>query len=88
MTRTLIIRCLVVGAFAFAADVIACIHIRSLVENQLLVSTSTVLALHLMAYFSLAWFTDAKNPAHRWWITIAGGVGAAVGTAAVICLRW
>ena len=86
--RQLVAQCVAVFILALLTDVIACVHIRTLVNDHLIVSSATIFILHILGFWSLAWFVDHKESHPRWWITIPGGLGAALGTATVILCGW
>ena len=86
--RQLFVQCVAVFLFSFVADIIACVHVRTLVDDKMLISAATVLALQLLGHWPQCWFIDYKGRAERWSITWSSGVGAALGTVVVIHMGW
>ena len=80
-------QCVLVFLFGLASDVLASVHIRTLVADVLLPSAAALFALHVLGFWSLAWFVDG-TVAQRWAITLAGGLGSAMGTVLVIKCGW
>ena len=83
--RRLPLQCATLFVLAFIADAIACVHVKTLVENQVVFASGTVLALHYLGFFNLHWFTEQKDPLKRFFLTTSTGLGAALGSA-VVCL--
>ena len=75
---------LVVGLLAFISDVVACLHIKTLVANATVLAVSTVMFLHLAHFPSSHWFINNESAASRFYLTVAGAVGAGLGTLVVI----
>jgi hypothetical protein len=77
-------KCVAVGAFAAAVDVLWSVHLRALCASALLLSVSTVVAIQYMAFFGHLWFVECPEFSKRFAITTAGALGAGLGTAIVL----
>lgn len=80
----LAVRLSVVFLLAMCADIVAGIHIRSLVENRVALAVLSVIGLHLLGFPALLCFVNYPDWRRRLAITVAGSLGAAVGTIIVI----
>lgn len=82
--KKFVLQCAVVLVVALLSDIIACVHIQTLVDRNAALSASTVLVLHLMSFFSNHWFVEHATAMRRFLLTLASGAGAGVGTLSVI----
>lgn len=77
-------QCLILFGLGFLTDLIQTIHIQACAEKRMFLSVSTIVAIYLIGFLSHQWFVEHKGKWNRWWITVAGALGAGLGTGAVI----
>lgn len=78
------LQALIVGFVAYVTDIVACLHIRTLVSGAMLLAVGTVILLHLAQFPSWHWFSSSTSPVDRFVITLAGALGAGLGTLTVL----
>lgn len=79
-------QCVVLFLLGFLADVVQTLHIQACANKQMFLSVLTIVAIYLVGFFAHKWFIEHKTTWARWWITVAGALGAGVGTGLVIFL--
>ncbi len=77
---------LAVAASAFAVDVVGCIHVLALVNKSAALAVGTLVLLRLACFPGQHWFIQHETVAARLLLTLAGAVGAGLGTLTVILL--
>lgn len=77
-------QCLMVFFLGFLVDLIQTVHIQACAQRQMVLSVTTIIGIYLVGFWSHQWFVEHKASWARWWITVAGALGAGLGTAAVI----
>lgn len=77
-------QCLVLFALGFVVDLIQTVHIQACAQRQMMLSVTTIVGIYIVGYWGHQWFVEHKTSWSRWWITVAGALGAGLGTAAVI----
>lgn len=78
-------QCCILFFLGLVVDLIQTIHIQACAQRQMFLSVSTIVAIYLIGFWGHKWFVD-NTDAQRWWITVAGALGAGCGTAIVIYL--
>lgn len=79
-------QCFVLFVLGFVVDLIQTVHIQACAKRQMFLSVSTIIAIYMVGFWGHKWFVDHKSEWSRWWITVAGALGAGLGTAVVIYL--
>jgi hypothetical protein len=79
-------QCLTLWLLGFATDLLATWHIQACAQRRLCTSVSTIVGIYLVGFFGHQWFVEHTSRWARWWLTVAGAVGAGCGTAVVILL--
>lgn len=77
-------QCVVLCLLGFFIDLLQTVHIQACAGKQLFLSVSTIIAIYMVGFWGHAWFNDAQDDSQRWWITVAGALGAGIGTGVVI----
>lgn len=77
-------KCVVVFLLGFVVDLLQTWHIQACADRRVWLATSTIMAIYLIGFFGHDWFVKHKDSWSRWCITLAGALGASLGTAVVI----
>lgn len=79
-----IYKLLTVVVLSAIIDVVAALHIKTLVENKIVIATLTIVATHYLGFFGSLWFIEEKQFVKRLLLTTACAIGAGLGTIMVI----
>lgn len=77
-------RCLAAFAAAWLADVVAAVHIQTLVGGKMMLAASTILALQFINSYGFTLLADDRSWRSRLLVTASTASGAALGTVVVI----
>lgn len=86
VSMSLFRQCAIVLLLGIANDWLMTWHIQACAKRQMFASVATIVAICLLGYMWHKWFVERKDSWGRWWITVAGAIGAGLGTAIVIYL--
>lgn len=75
---------LLVLVLAFLCDIVAAVHIKTLIANNIALAIGTIILIDYLNFLSNLWFVTAPDIKRRLAITTAGALGAGAGTGVVI----
>ena len=73
-------KCIIIFVFSFIADILAAIHIRTLVSNQIVISITTAFFLQYINFCYNVFFIDEISNWRRLLFTSVNAIGIALGT--------
>jgi hypothetical protein len=79
-------QCATLCVLGFVNDLLMTAHIQACARRNLWLSVSTIVCVCLVGFCWHQWFVESDSRWARWWLTVAGAVGAGCGTAVVILL--
>ncbi len=77
-------QCVAVFFLGLVVDLVQTVHIQACSARQMFLAVTSVIGIYLVGFFGHQWFVEHKATSARWWITVAGALGAGLGTAVVI----
>lgn len=77
-------QCVIVFVLGFMIDLVQTLHINACSDRKVVLGSVTVIGIYLLGFLAHHWFTENKSSWRRWWITVAGALGAGLGTALVL----
>lgn len=77
-------RCLITFVLSLLSDVVAAIHLRTLVHDRMTLAVLSIAVLQYVNLFAWAFFADDKSWWARLWLTTATASASGLGTFLVI----
>lgn len=77
-------RCLIAFVLSLLSDVVAAIHLRTLVQDRTVLAVLSIAVLQYVNLFGWAFFADDKCWWARLWLTTATATASGLGTYLVI----
>ena len=77
-------RCLALFVLTLIVDLTQTIHIQACADRRIALSVSSILVVYILNFWGKDWFIKYDTTFARWMFTIAGALGAGVGTSAAI----
>lgn len=82
--RPFALKCLAVCLLASVTDIVASIHIRTLVTNQVALAVGSVILCRFLGFLEKLWFAESPEASKRFWLNAASALGDGIGCALIL----